>query len=91
MPIMNSPFYQGGGEPTTGLPSDLLAGKKLNNEDGNSVVGTMPNNGAVGGTITQQGGTVAVPAGYTAGGQVDVALDHYLNEYGHRVRRFYAE
>ncbi len=74
MPIVNGLFYSGWGGPTTGLASDLLSGKTLNNEDGDSVIGTMPNNGAVGGTITQQAGKVIVPAGYTSGGQVEANI-----------------
>ncbi|MEL7622756.1 MAG: hypothetical protein AAGU12_04120 [Clostridiales bacterium] len=74
MPIVNGLFYSGWGDPTTGLASDLLTGKTLNNEDGDNVVGTMPNNGPVGGTITQQAGKVIVPAGYTSGGQVEANI-----------------
>lgn len=74
MPIVNGLFYSGWGEPTTGLASDLLSGKTLNDEDGDNVVGTMPNNGTVGGTITQQDGKVIIPAGYTSGGQVDANI-----------------
>lgn len=56
------------------MASDLLSGKTLNNGDGDSVIGTMPNNGAVGGTITQQAGKVIIPAGYTSGGQVEANI-----------------
>lgn len=41
---------------------------------GLKVTGTMPNNGATGGTITSQGGTYTIPAGYTSGGTVTVSL-----------------
>lgn len=34
----------------------------------------MPNNGATGGTITTQGGTYTIPAGYTSGGTVTANL-----------------
>lgn len=76
MPIVNGLFYSGWGDPTTGLASDLLSGKTLNNEDGDNVVGTMPNNGPVGGSITQQAGKVIVPAGYTSGGQVEANISN---------------
>lgn len=78
MPIINGLFHSGGGEPTTGLASDLLSGKTLNNEDGDNVVGTMPNNGAVGGTITQQAGKVIISAGYTTGGQVEANIANLM-------------
>ena len=38
--------------------------------NGSKVTGTMPNNGALGGTITTQNGTYTIPAGYTTGGTV---------------------
>ncbi len=34
----------------------------------------MPDNGATGGTITAQGGTYSIPAGYTSGGTVTASL-----------------
>lgn len=38
--------------------------------NGSKITGTMPNNGATGTTITTQGGTYTIPAGYTTGGTV---------------------
>ena len=38
--------------------------------NGEKVTGTMPNNGALGGTISTQNGTYTIPAGYTTGGTV---------------------
>ena len=34
----------------------------------------MANNGATGGTITTQGGTYTIPAGYTSGGTVTASI-----------------
>ena len=51
--------------------ADVLAGKVVFGADG-SVVGTMPNNGATGGTIGTKAGTVNIPAGYTTGGTVSL-------------------
>ena len=39
---------------------------------GGAVTGTMPNNGATGGTISTKAGTVTIPAGYTTGGSVSL-------------------
>lgn len=47
---------------------------KIAYSQGSQVVGTMPNNGATGGTITSPDGTYTIPAGYTSGGTVDVSL-----------------
>ena len=41
---------------------------------GSKITGSMPNNGATGGTITSQGGTYTIPAGYTTGGTVTANL-----------------
>lgn len=43
--------------------------------NGDKVTGTMPNNGALGGTITSQNGTYTIPAGYTTGGTVTASFD----------------
>lgn len=51
--------------------ADVLAEKVVFGADG-SVVGTMPNNGATGGTIGTKAGTVNIPAGYTTGGTVSL-------------------
>ena len=42
--------------------------------DGVKITGEMPNNGATGGTISTQGGTYTIPAGYTSGGTVTASL-----------------
>ena len=49
---------------------DLLSGKTGYNADG-AVVGTMPDNGSVGGVIGTKGGSITIPAGYTTGGTVE--------------------
>lgn len=50
---------------------DVLSGKKAFNASG-EVTGSMANNGATGGTISTKAGTVAIPAGYTSGGTVQL-------------------
>ena len=62
-------FYDTTG--ATAQASDVLAGKIVYGADG-SVVGTMPDNGATGGTIGTKAGTVNIPAGYTTGGTVSL-------------------
>lgn len=42
--------------------------------NGSKITGSMPNNGATGGTITTQGGKYTIPAGYTSGGTVTASL-----------------
>ena len=51
---------------------DLLTGKTAFGSGG-SVSGSMPDNGATGGTISTKAGTVNIPAGYTSGGTVSLA------------------
>jgi len=51
---------------------DLLTGKTGFGANG-SVSGSMPNNGATGGSISTKAGTVTIPAGYTSGGTVGLA------------------
>ena len=51
--------------------ADVLAGKIVYGAGG-AVTGTMPNNGATGGTIGTKAGTVTIPAGYTTGGTVSL-------------------
>lgn len=51
--------------------ANVLSGKKAFNASG-EVTGSMPNNGATGGTISTKSGTVAIPAGYTTGGTVQL-------------------
>lgn len=50
---------------------DLLSGKTGYNADG-AVVGTMSDNGSVGGAIGTKGGSITIPAGYTTGGTVSL-------------------
>lgn len=52
--------------------ADMLAGKKAYGSTG-EITGTMPDNGATGGTISTKAGTVAIPAGYTTGGTVNLS------------------
>lgn len=58
--------------------ADAIAANILLNKtayvNGSKITGTMANNGATGGTITTQGGTYTIPAGYTSGGTVTVSL-----------------
>lgn len=51
--------------------ANVLSGKKAFNASG-EVTGSMPNNGATGGTISTKAGTVTIPAGYTSGGTVQL-------------------
>ena len=53
------------------VAANLLSGKKAFNASG-EIQGSMPNNGATGGTISTKAGTVTIPAGYTAGGTVQL-------------------
>lgn len=50
---------------------DILSGKTAYGSNG-AVTGSMPNNGATGGTISTKSGTVTIPAGYTSGGTVSI-------------------
>jgi hypothetical protein len=60
-------FYDTTG--STASAAHILAGDTAYGATG-SVTGTMPNNGATGGTISTKAGTVTIPAGYTTGGSV---------------------
>lgn len=51
--------------------ANVLSGKKAFNASG-EITGSMPNNGATGGTISTKAGTVSIPAGYTSGGTVQL-------------------
>lgn len=51
---------------------DVLTGKTAFGSTG-SVSGSMPNNGATGGSISTKAGTVTIPAGFTSGGTVALA------------------
>ena len=49
---------------------------------GGAITGTMPNNGATGGTIGTKAGTVTIPAGKTTGGTVSLTnVSDLLPEY----------
>lgn len=56
---------------STAAAADVLAGETFYGASGGDT-GTMPNNGATGGTITTKAGTVTIPAGYTTGGTVSL-------------------
>lgn len=51
--------------------ANVLSGKKAFNASG-EIQGSMPNNGATGGTISTKAGTITIPAGYTSGGTVQL-------------------
>lgn len=55
----------------TAAAGDLLSGKVAYGSSG-SISGSMPNNGATGGTIGTVAGTYTIPAGYTSGGTVSL-------------------
>lgn len=60
----------------TAVAADVLTGKIFVNVSGNSVVGTMPNNGAFSGSINGLTVTsVSIPAGYMSGGTVSLTSD----------------
>lgn len=55
----------------TAVAADVLAGKVIVSAAGEEVTGSMPNNGAISGTIDGMTATsYSVPAGYTSGGTV---------------------
>ncbi len=67
--------YQDVSSVTAGA-SDVLANKIFVDDEGNVTAGTMPNNGALAGTIDGiTATTYAVPAGYTSGGTVSLTSD----------------
>ena len=65
-------------EYVTTSDADAVAANILLNKtayvSGSKITGSMPNNGATGGTIAVQGGTYTIPAGYTTGGTVTANL-----------------
>lgn len=64
-----------GTEGDTASASDVLSGKTAHTDNGTAITGTMTNNGAVTDTITTQGGTYTIPAGYHNGsGKVTASL-----------------
>lgn len=63
-------FYDTNGADITS--ADLLDGAIGYGASG-EVVGSIPRNGATGGTISTKAGTVTIPAGYTTGGVVSIS------------------
>ena len=63
-------FYDSSG--ADAAAGDILSGKSAYGSTG-EISGSMPNNGATGGTISTKAGTIAIPAGYTSGGTVALA------------------
>lgn len=60
----------------TAAAADVLDGKYIVTSDGTKVEGSMPNNGATGGTIDGLTATsLTIPAGYTTGGTVSLTSD----------------
>lgn len=54
-----------------GVATNVLSGKKVFGSTG-EITGSMPNNGATGGTIGTKAGTYTIPAGFTSGGTVSL-------------------
>ena len=63
-------FYDTAG--ATVSAADVLDGVIVYGANG-AVTGSMPSNGATGGTISTKNGTVTIPAGNTTGGTVSIA------------------
>lgn len=60
----------------TAEAANVLDGKKIVNSAGTVLTGSMPNNGATGGSIDGLTNTsVTIPAGYTTGGSVSLTSD----------------
>lgn len=77
-PEINIP-KQGGGtakffdaSQTDAAAANVLNGKVFVGASGEDT-GSMPNNGATGGTISTKSGSVTIPAGYTTGGSVTIS------------------
>jgi len=62
-------FYDTAG--ATAAAGDILTGKTAYGASG-AIPGSMPNNGATGGTIGTVNGTYSIPSGYTSGGTVSL-------------------
>ena len=61
---------------TTAEAADVLSGEKFVNTAGTIITGSMPNNGATGGSIDGLAKTsYTIPAGYTSGGTVSLTSD----------------
>jgi hypothetical protein len=63
--------YTGEGNATAG---QVLSGIKFSTASLSNATGTMPNNGAISGTIATQGGSIVIPAGYTTGGTISASF-----------------
>lgn len=62
--------------PVTAVAADVLAGKVIVSAAGEEITGSMPDNGAISGTIDGMTATsYSVPAGYTSGGTVSLTND----------------
>lgn len=62
---------------STATASDILKGKTACiSGDGTFTTGTMPNNGTTGTTLTTQGSSYTIPAGYTSGGTVKANINN---------------
>lgn len=61
-------FIKASAEGDAGV-SHVLAGQKFSNDNDTGLIGTMPNNGALGGSLNC-GNSFNIPAGYTSGGTV---------------------
>lgn len=58
----------------TATAPDVLSGKVIVDKDGNPLTGSMPNNGAGGGTISKKAGSITIPEGYYDGsGKVSIS------------------
>lgn len=68
----NAKFYDTAS--ATIAAGDVLTGKTGFGSAG-EVLGSMPDNGSVSGSISTKAGTVTVPAGYTSGGTVEISSD----------------
>ncbi|HEY4391097.1 MAG TPA: phage tail protein [Paenibacillus sp.] len=54
----------------TATTAQVLAGVPFSNESDTGLIGTMPNNGTQSATLTTQGATKTIPAGYSSGGTI---------------------
>lgn len=71
-PIVGSCTYDANTQDATATAAEILKDKTAYNK-GSKVTGTMPNNGAVSGTISTKDGTYTVPKGYHDGsGKVQI-------------------
>ena len=58
------------------VESQVLGGATFSNSDGKLRTGSMANNGAVSGTITNQGQSISIPEGYTKGGSINANFEN---------------